>query len=331
MEKFSLEPLQVEVTRGEKVESLHLVDVVIMNSKKEVINSFGQTHMPVYPRSAIKMLQALLLVESGAFAAFNLEKKHLALASSSHFADQIHTDLVHKWLNKLNLTEEHLRCGPQMPSRRSIREMLIRNNEKPHRGHNNCSGKHCGILSVCIHKNYDHKSYDQIFHPVQKDLNKLLSEVYEFDLTNSAIGIDGCGIPTIAVPLNQLNIGHINLLKRDAGKLILEAIAEYPELISGFNNFGTEVTKITNGNVFAKTGAEGVYCAFSPKKDIFISIKARDGATRASELAIATLLKEFGCFNFTEEEALNKFLRPVIKNWEGLAVGEMRLGPIKSS
>ena len=231
MNTISKKPLIVEVTRGPKVESQHLVDVVVMNADKKILESFGEIHEGVYPRSAIKLLQALLLVESGAYASLGLDLRHLALASSSHYADPIHTDLVHDWLHRMNLNEENLRCGVQMPSRDSVRDSLIRQNLKPHRGHNNCSGKHSGILSVCKHKGYDIKNYDRFNHPVQQDFIKILSEVYEYELAKSPYGIDGCGIPTISVPLYNLALGHINLAKRKSGKLIVEAIAKYPELI----------------------------------------------------------------------------------------------------
>ena len=326
MEKFiNTGPLTVNITRGPKIESQHLVDAIVMNEDKKILATFGDTQQEIYPRSAIKLLQALLLVESGAFAALKLELPHLALASSSHYADHVHTTLVHEWLLKLNLNEDHLRCGVQPPSRDTIRDSLIRQKLSPNRGHNNCSGKHCGILSVCKHKNYDIKNYDIFDHPVQQDFIKLLSEVYEYDLSNSPYGIDGCGIPTITAPLYNLNIGHINLSKRESGKLILKAISQSPDLISGENTICTEITRATKGRVFAKTGAEGVFCALSPQNNIFISLKVRDGATRASNCAIINLLNQYGCFNEEEQKLLDKFLRPKLKNWEGLIVGEINL------
>jgi L-asparaginase II len=325
MKKISKNPLIVEVTRGPKTESQHLVDAVVMNANQEIISSFGEIHDPIFPRSANKLLQALLLIESGAYASLALDLHHLALASSSHYADKVHTDLVHSWLHQLNYSEDNLRCGVQSPSRDSIRDELIRLNLKPNRGHNNCSGKHSGILSVCKHKNYDEKNYELIIHPVQQDLIKILSEVYEYELARSPYGVDGCGIPTIAVPLYNLNLGYINLAKRDSGKLIIEAIAKYPELISGDNTACTEVTRATQGKVIAKTGAEGVFCAFSPLHDIYISLKVRDGGTRAAYFSILFLLKEFGCFTTNEEKLLEKFISPKIKNWEGLVVGNIKM------
>ena len=318
-------PLKVEVTRGNKVESFHLVDAIVMNSNKEILECYGEAYQEIYPRSAIKLLQALMLVESGAYSGLELSLAHLALACSSHYADQVHTDVIHQWLSYMDLTFENLRCGPQMPSRESVRNSLIKNGLAAHRGHNNCSGKHAGILSVCKYKNYDLLSYDQINHPAQQELLQILSRVYEYDLSNSDFGIDGCGIPTIPVPLYHLNLGHINLLTRPAGKLILEAIVKYPELISGENNFCTEINRQTKGRVFAKTGAEGVYIAFSPTHNIFISLKVRDGGTRASQFAIASLLKQFDCIDQKAEEALEKFLKPTIKNWEGKNVGAIKL------
>jgi L-asparaginase II len=321
----SKKPLLVDITRGPKVESQHVVDAVVMNAKSEVLAHFGEIHEAVYPRSANKLLQALLLIDSGAYKAQGLDLRHLALASSSHYADAVHTELVHAWLNHLQLSEDNLRCGVQTPSREAVRDSLIKNSLSPHRGHNNCSGKHSGILSVCKHKNYELKNYDLIDHPVQQDLLKILSQVYEYNLRNSPFGIDGCGIPTIAVPLYNLTLGYVNFSQQESGNLILEAIAKHPELISGDNTACTEVTRATKGRVIAKTGAEGVFCALSPLDDIFISLKVRDGGTRAAYFAVLQLLKKFGCFSSEEEISLDKFLNPKIRNWEGLQVGELKM------
>lgn len=316
-------PLKVSVTRGTMNESVHLVDAVVMDENKNILASFGEIHSPVYPRSAIKMLQAMLIVESGAYEAQKLDARHLALASSSHYADPVHTELVHEWLGKYGLNEDHLRCGVQSPSRESVRDSLLLSQLRPNRGHNNCSGKHSGIIAVCAHKNYDVKTYDQYDHPVQKELTALLSRVYEYDLSNSPYGVDGCGIPTIAVPLYNLAVGHINLFKSLSGKLILDGVSKYPDLISGQNNFPTEITRATNGRIFAKVGAEGVYCALSPQDKVYIALKVRDGANRASQYATATLISKFCKLNEEETKLLNKFLHPKIKNWEGLVVGEI--------
>lgn len=318
------DPLKVFVTRGPMNESEHLVDVVVMNGERKILDSFGDINSPVYPRSAIKMLQAMLMIETGTYESQKLDARHLALASSSHYADPIHTELVHEWLAKYNLTEDNLRCGIQSPTRDTVRDALLLAHLKPNRGHNNCSGKHSGLLSVCVHKNYETKNYDDYNHPVQKDLIKLLSEVYEHDISSANYGVDGCGIPTIAVPLLNLAIGHVNLFKRTSGKLILDAVAKYPDLISGANNFPTEITRASKGRVFAKVGAEGVYCALSPQDNIYIALKVRDGGSRASQYATATLLKKFGCISEQEEILLKKFLQPKIKNWEGLEVGEIK-------
>jgi len=296
-----------------------------MDENKTILESWGDIHTPVYPRSAIKMLQAMLIIESGAYEAQKLDDRHLALASSSHYADPVHTELVHEWLAKYKLNEDNLRCGIQSPSREAVRDSLLLSNLKPNRGHNNCSGKHSGIISVCVHKGYDVAHYDQYDHPVQKDMMKLLSEVYEYDLKNSPYGVDGCGIPTIATPLYNLAVGHVNLFKSLSGKRILDGVSKHPDLLSGAGNFPTEITRATNGRVFAKVGAEGVYCALSPKEKVYIALKVRDGANRASQFATATLLKKFGCIAEDEAKVLQKYLNPQIKNWEGLVVGGFQI------
>lgn len=316
-------PLEIHITRGPMTESVHLVDAVVMDDQKNILASWGDIHAPVYPRSAIKMLQAVLLIESGAYAAHKLDHRHLALASSSHYADPIHTELVHDWLSKYQLNEEHLRCGVQTPTRESVRDSLLLAHKKPNRGHNNCSGKHCGLIAVCVHKGYKIAHYDDDQHPVQQDLREVLSQLYELDLKDARFGVDGCGIPTIATPLYHLATGHVNLAKRLSGKMILEAITKYPDYMSGAGNFPTEITRATEGRLFAKVGAEGVFCALSPRENIYLALKVRDGGHRAAQYATALLLKTFCGVSAEEELTLQKFLKPKIKNWEGLVVGEV--------
>ena len=174
-----MKPFEVHAIRGSLIESVHNVHAVVLGRDKKIHFQSGDIDFPIYPRSAIKMLQTLLLVESGAAEALGLDNRHLALASSSHYGDPEHTDIVQEWLKKIGLSESDLICGAHDPDRAIIREQMIRKGEKPSKIHNNCSGKHSGLLSVCVHRNFKTENYGDFDHPVQIELRKKLSEVFD--------------------------------------------------------------------------------------------------------------------------------------------------------
>lgn len=311
------------------IESKHLVDAIVIDRVGNTLFQSGDIDHPVFPRSAIKMLQTLLLVESGAAKALDLDARHLALASSSHRADPRHTRLVSEWLGQLQLSETSLICGAHDPERASLREEMIRGGAKPTKIFNNCSGKHTGLLSVCVHLGFDTKDYGNFAHPVQRELRKKLSEIYNMDLDQAPWGMDGCGIPTSAISLKVMVQALARFSDRPAGREILQSIAREPDLISGDGGFCTEVTRITNGRIFAKTGAEGVFTALDPERGLFFALKVRDGASRASYAGIANLLCQQGCFSKNEVDALDLFLHPIIKNWAGNTIGAIKVALTK--
>ncbi len=308
-----MKPFEVHAIRGSLIESAHLVDSIVIDKTGSAVFQSGEVDHPVFPRSAIKMLQTLLLVESGAAKAFGLDERHLALASASHNGDSRHTKIVGEWLSQLHLSESNLICGVQDPEK------------KPTKMHNNCSGKHSGLLSVCLHLGYDPKNYGNFDHPVQQALRKKLSEIYDMDLDIAPWGLDGCGIPTSAISLRVMVSALSRFANRSAGRQILQAIAKEPDLVSGDGGFCTEVTRVTRGRIFAKTGAEGVFTALDSDRGLFFALKVRDGASRASYAGIANLLRQEGCFSASEMDSLSGFLNPPVKNWAGDRVGEIKV------
>lgn len=328
----SKQPLVVEVLRGSVVESVHQVMVVVVNEIGSVTNYWGNPQFLTVPRSAIKMLQALPLIESGAADKFGLEEKHIALACSSHRGEKDHVAALAQWNEKVGIKESDYVLGPHMPSDEVSSHELIRKGQKPGVLHNNCSGKHSGIITTCKHLGEDPAGYDKYEHNAQKRLRKILTETMKVDYSKVAYGTDGCGIPTYAVPLQSLAAGMSVFInskeatpRKQAAERIIHAMRTYPFYVSGSGSFNTDIIEKSQGRAIIKGGAEGVYCGVLTEKKVAFAIKVADGATRASQIVAATLLLQLGGLNENEFKALSKHTQPVITNWKGDVVGQIRI------
>ncbi len=326
-------PVLVEVTRGDLVESRHRGAVAAVDSGGNLVFATGAVDAPVFPRSAIKPLQALALLESGAADAFGLGDDEIALACASHTAEPRHVEIVTAWLKRIGCSEADLECGPEPPRTDSAARGLLREGRGPSAVDNNCSGKHAGFLTVARHLNEPVTGYIRPGHPVQRMLRKILSEVFETDLEAAQGGIDGCGIPVHAVPLVALARGIARLAdpksepvsRKSALLRISRAMEANPFLIAGTGRFGTRVMEAARGRVLVKGGAEGVYCAALP--GLGLALKIDDGANRAAETAMGGLLRRFGVFGEAEAAGLAEVFESPIFNWVGTKVGSVRPAP----
>ena len=318
-----------ELWRGNMLESRHLGHAVVVGAGGGIERAWGDPGTVIFPRSSCKMVQALPLVESG--AAEGLSSEHLALACSSHEGAAIHTDRVQRWLSDLGLTDDDLRCGPQEPSDRAARAALIKTDKSPCQYHNNCSGKHSGFLTVTQHLKAG-PEYVEIDHPLQKAIRAATEEVA--GETVAGWGVDGCSAPNFAVSLQGLAQGMAKFAnaregqgaRQDAMHRLTRAMGTHPDLVAGEGRACTELMRAMGGRVAIKTGAEAVFVAILPEKGLGIALKVVDGATRASEAAIAHLLVRAGVLE-AGHPATVKRLNPVQKNWRGIETGILRVAP----
>ncbi len=331
----SRQPLSVEVLRGPVVESIHSVMVVVVGESGQVTHYWGNPSFVTMPRSAIKMLQALPLLESGAANHFGLDDKMIALACSSHRGEKEHLEVLSEWSDKVGFKENQLICGPHLPyNEQASQDMLIRQ-RKPTAFCNNCAGKHSGLITTCLHLHESIEGYGHYEHPAQKRLRSVLSETLQVDHFKMPHGIDGCGIPTYAVPLQSMAVGMSTFInskiassRKLAAERILSAVANNPFYLSGSDNFATEVIQKTKGRSIIKGGAEGVFCGVLPEKKIAFAVKAADGAGRAAQVATAAVLLNFGGMTAEEFTSLSKYTQPVITNWSGESVGQIRVAKV---
>jgi L-asparaginase II len=325
-------PVLVDVTCGTMVESRHRGAIAVLDAKGRVAEQGGDIDQPIYPRSAIKPLQAILLVESGAADRFGLTDEHLTLASASHNGEPMHTERVTSWLARLGLSVADLECGKQMPIHGPSAEALIKAGEKPTAVHNNCSGKHSGFLSVCVHEGWPTKGYTQPDHPVQQALLRLFEELGDSTLADGPRGTDGCGIPVFGYTLRQMALALARLAdpsdlapaRAEACRRVQAAIPRNPLLIAGTGRWDSAVLAAVGKDLVVKGGAEGVHAAALPSKGLGIALKIDDGAGRASQIALGNALKQHGALTEAQLQALSSQLVQPLKNWAGTHVGEVR-------
>ncbi len=329
---FSKQPIVVEVVRGQAVESVHHVMVAVVNESGNLLHSWGNAQYLTFPRSAIKMLQAIPFLESGAVEKFQLDDKHIALACASHRGEKEHLEALSQWMEKAKISESNYVCGPHLPYNEASAHDFIRRGQKPTVLCNNCAGKHSAIISTCLHLGENPEGYEKLEHNAQKRLRKILTETMRYDHAKAAYGIDGCGIPSYAVPLQNVATGmsvFVNSKESAARKSacahILRAVTKYPFYISGSDEFATTVIEKTQGRAIIKGGAEGVMAGFLPEKKVAFALKCADGAGRATQLATVQLLVQLGGMSLEEAKALSKYSQPSVTNWKGDVVGQLRI------
>jgi L-asparaginase II len=327
-------PVLVEVTRGELVESAHRATIAIVDAAGTIVASWGDIEQPVFPRSAIKMIQALPLLESGAADHFGLSDEHLALACASHSGEPMHIGRIGAWLGLIGAGDSDLRCGPHYPYGEAARDAMVRAAETPHHIHNNCSGKHTGFLTLAQHLGAPLAGYCETSHPVQLSVMDALAGVAGVPVGTWGLGIDGCSAPNFALPLSRwayamARIGSGQGLapaRARAAARLTHAMMTHPELMSGTGRACAQLMRATNGRVAVKTGAEGVFAGIVPDRGLGIAIKADDGATRASEALMAACLTMLGVLD-ADHSVARAYVDAPIKNWEGLVVGRRRVVP----
>jgi len=325
-------PVLVELTRGDLVESAHRGAAAVVDAGGRVVASWGDVERAVYPRSAIKPLQALPLLETGAADAFAVGADEIALACASHTGERTHVEAVASWLGRMGLGEADLECGAHAPLGQAARAGLLRAGTPFGRLHNNCSGKHAAMLATARHMGEPTAGYTSPDHPVQRRVRVLLAEMGGADLDDAPAGIDGCGIPTLGMPLLAIAHAMARLAAPDglaparaaAARRVTAAMAAHPHMVAGRNRFCTRVLAAGGGAVLVKSGAEGVFTAALSGSGLGIALKTDDGAGRAAEAAIATLLLRFGALEGRVLDVLAGDAHSIQRNWGGTETGALR-------
>lgn len=328
-----INPVLVETVRGGIVDLRHRGAVAVADADGRLVWTTGDVDRPVYPRSAVKLFQALPLVESGAADRYGLSDRQLALACSSHSAEEGHVETAEAMLEAAGLGEPDLACGGHWPvfSRKQLIE-FVRAGKNPNHLHNNCSGKHAGFLCAACHQEMDKSGYIAAEHEIQRQVRAAQEDMTGFSLEGATAAIDGCSIPAYAFPLRTLAHGFaraatgqkLGAERAKAAKRLMEACMANPWFTAGTDRFCTRVMEAGEGAVYAKTGADGVYIAALPEAGLGVALKCDDGSGPAAEIMLASVLLRLLGQDDAIRERLEPLSRRILDNWNGIEVAEIR-------
>ncbi len=325
--------LTIEVHRGGLLESRHQAIAAVINARGDIVHAWGDIEREIYPRSAIKPLQALALIESGAAEAFGLDDPEIALACASHNGEPAHVAAVSAWLARMGLGATDLGCGAHWSHDPETARDWVRSGAPLSAINNNCSGKHTGFLATAKHLGEPTVGYIEPDHPVQVRLAAILAEMADADLSNTARGVDGCGIPVLGMQLSAMALAMARMAdpsglgpsREVAAKRIVAAMAAHPFNVAGRNRFDTIAMRAGGGRFSTKAGAEAVHAAIIPELGLGVALKIDDGAKRASEVAMANILVFLGVLDPNQPPPMSNYLETPILNTLNDTAGIVRM------
>jgi len=336
---LNTQPVLVEATRGGIVESFHRGALAIVDAEGTVHTELGDIERPIFPRSAVKVLQALPLVESGAADRLGLTDEELAIACASHGGEERHARTAAAMLAKAGVDANALECGAHWPYNDAALKALAAAGAQPTVLNNNCSGKHAGFVCLgCMMADGPDvagflRGYVKPEHPVMREVSAALQASTGFDLSNAACGTDGCSIPTYAIPLRHLAHAFARVatgvgLREGHARAALrlrQAVARAPYMVAGTGRFDSRVMERLGERVFCKVGAEGVYCAALPERGLGVALKMDDGNNaRACEVVMAGVIEALLALGESDAGFMNSLSDVPMKNWNGIEVGRLR-------
>ena len=319
----------VEAIRGDVIESIHRVHVAVVHADDGLIASAGNPAHHSFVRSSIKMFQVLPFVEAGGVDRFELTQQELALCTASHGGEDFHVAAARSILSKAKLTENALACGPHLPLHEPTAHAMTCAGEQPGKIHNNCSGKHSGMLAHCVQQQWVTNGYHRASHPMQQRVVSTLANWMRTDASNIEQAVDGCGLPTFALMLDAVAEGCAKFAAAAAEGTraplaVFNAMVAHPEYVAGTDRLDTALMRAAGGRLVAKVGAEGYYCAIVPSQKLGVALKVEDGSKRAAEPALIAVLRQVDAISSDEMDRLAKYSRPEILNTRNEVVGYLR-------
>lgn len=322
----------VAVTRGDVVESVHDVAACATDVHGKILFALGTIDVPVYLRSSAKPFIAAAAIREGVAERFHLEPKEIAVMAASHDGEPYHVDAVRSILAKIGIDESSLLCGPHAPYNPDAARALEDAHVPFTAVHNNCSGKHAGILALCKTLGADPATYLEASNPAQRKILALCARASDEDPATWPLGVDGCGIPVYATPLRKAALAFARLATLEglepedasALEMVRRAMIAYPEYVSGTGDLDAEVMHAGAGDIACKSGAEGVFAAAWLSRGAGLAVKVVDGASRARPPASIAILARLGALDPRAAPKLAALERPVVYNRAGRAVGAIR-------
>ena len=328
-----MNPILVEVYRNKVLESFHRGVICIVDREGKVIYSEGDVQQICYPRSAMKLIQVMPLLELGGIERFGFTLEEIAVMCGSHNAEPEHLRVVNSILQKIGLDKENLKCGSQYPTSKKDADELIRKSEKPHHIHNNCSGKHAGMLALCKLLNVEIDDYLNPSHPIQTLILQYVEEMYEYPKDKMVTALDGCSAPIYSIPIYNQALAFKNLTatafytpkRKLACKTIVEAMSTYPFMVAGSKRYCSDMMKICGSRIIGKTGAEGVFCMSLLQEQMGVCIKIDDGKMLPQYNVAQALVEATGIFDKEILLPLQSYKQSDLNNFNKRTTGEIKV------
>lgn len=320
----------IRASRGDVVEAVYRAHIAVVDSTGRLRYTLGDSSYLTYWRSSSKPFQALPLVESGAADAFHLEEQEIAVACASHNAEDFHTDAVRSILGKAGLTEDDLQCGAHEVDR-SFQRRDLGKGEFPTRIYSNCSGKHTGMLTTSKHMGWPTVTYRDPAHPLQKLNLKNLSALSGHPESQIRIGVDGCGVPVFAMPIQNMAQTFASLAAPEdlpdrravALTRLRDAMMHHPHMIAGTKRFDSDLMREAGGSVVCKSGAAGLQCVGLPELGLGIAIKMEDADYQWGPATTIAVLRQLDALSPAALKALERYATfPPILNTREEIVGK---------
>ncbi|KRE51834.1 asparaginase [Paenibacillus sp. Soil724D2] len=322
----------VRIFRGSITESIHRVHLAVVNAGGTLLYQAGDPQLLTFARSTAKLIQALPVIESGAADHFGLTDAEISLCCASHNGEAEHVSTAQGILGKLDYHQEHLQCGVHEPYHAPTAQAMRERGESPSTLHNNCSGKHSGMLALSAHLGASPDTYMSIQHPVQQLMLEAVCAMTGVPKPLMQLGIDGCGVPVFGMRIDQLALAFARLGRPDelpqaranACQRIVAAVRKYPQFLAGSDRFDTRLIEVTKGRIIGKMGAEGIFAITIPEQGLGFVLKIEDGNVRALYPAVVEALKQLSLLSQSEISELASYHTPTIHNWQGTEVGIIR-------
>lgn len=322
----------IEYWRGGRVESRIHADVAVVDSLGQIRYWLGDPGRPAFWRSSAKPFQAMPVIETGGADRYHFGPREVAMICASHGGEPMHVELVQDLLGRIEASPSDLMCGVHPPTHRPSAETLIARGEEPHILHNNCSGKHTGMLTLARALSAPLAGYEKPDHPVQQAIRQNVAYMTGIAAQDLVTGTDGCGVPTFYLPLERMAYSFARLVdprgldavKAGSAMIVSEAMRRHPELVSGTGKLEVTLAEATEHRFVAKGGAEAVFCLGIPDRGLGLAIKIDDGVARAMPTLVAATLQAMGVLSPAEQMRLAPLLHPELRNHAGTLVGEIR-------
>jgi L-asparaginase II len=330
----------IELTRGPLIDAIHRGDLALVSADGQLQASVGNPIEKIaYSRSSAKPFQAMPIVASGAAERWGFSPEDLALITGSHNGEPVHVERAASLLRRIGVSAEELACGVHPPLDPGAARMLERGGQPPTVLHNNCSGKHIGMIALAEHLGADRKGYEAAGHPVQREILRTLSAFTGLSPDQIRIGVDGCTVPCFGTSIYHLALAFARLMQpvpsvpeplASAAKTIRDAMMAHPYLVAGRSRLDTELMQISGGLV-SKGGAAGVECVglSDGLTGRGLAVKIEDGAAatspgRPAGVVVIEALRQLGVLSSRAMTALHAYAHPALENIAGEPVGEVR-------